>query len=287
MSVQTEDAGAVVWFRLEVIRAIGLATLTSFIIAAYWSSFASMAQMWDLSSYRHGFIIPVICLFMLWRQAPAFVIEPWQGSLVGIVALTLCVWVWMIARATFVQALEHVAITFMLSAAVCAVAGMAAYRVVAFPFLFFAFALPIGSSVVPTLMQVTADASVFGLHVFGVPVFRQGMLLTLPEGVFEVAEVCSGFGYLNAGLALGVLVAHEMFISWPRRAVYVSIVAAAFVLTNGLRAFIVMAVASATDMRVLAGKDHVIFGWALFLLVMIALYFVAERFSDRRPKHAA
>ena len=58
-------------------------------------------------------------------------------------------------------------------------------------------------------------------------------------------------------------------------------------LTNGLRAFIVMAVASATDMRVLAGKDHVIFGWALFLLVMIALYFVAERFSDRRPKHAA
>ncbi len=119
----------------------------------------------------------------------------------------------------------------------------------------------------------------------GIPVFRQGMLVTLPGGVFEVADVCSGFNYLNAGLALGVLVGHEIFVSSIRRAVYFAVVAASFIAINGLRAFIVMAVASATDMHLLGGKDHILFGWLLFVVAMIALYFVAERYSDRGSRH--
>jgi exosortase/archaeosortase family protein len=94
--------------------------------------------------------------------------------------------------------------------------------------------------------------------------------------------VCSGFNYLYSGLALAVLVAHVLFRSWPRRVVFVGVAALAFVACNGARAFIVMAVASASDMSWLVGDDHVIFGWAIFFLVMVGLYFFAERYSDRK-----
>jgi exosortase A len=269
------------WADPHTLRMVGLILLMCFVVLAYWSSFASMAQMWELSSYRHGYVIPIVSLYLLWRDRAAFVAERWQGSLIGVAALALCIWIWLIARATLVQAVEHIAIVAMLNAAVWAIAGLAAYRVVAFPLMFLAFALPIGNSIVPLLMEVTADVAASCLQALGIPVYRQGLLLTLPGGNFEVANVCSGFRYLNAGLALGVLVGHEVFVSWTRRAVYAVTVVVAFIVTNGLRAFLVMAIASATDMHLLTGADHIVFGWVLFLGVILALYFAAERFSDR------
>jgi exosortase A len=263
------------------LRMCGLAGILVLVVLAYWPSFVSMAQMWTLSSYRHGTIIPFISLLLLWQQRTALVDAPWKPSLLGAAILAATVWVWLVARATFVQAAEHVAVVAMLNAAVWAIAGSRVYASAAFPLGYLAAALPIGTSIVPALMEVTADVSVAALQFTGVPVLRQGMLMTLPGGVFEVADVCSGFRYLNTGIALGVLVAYVTFLSLARRAMFVAVVAVAFVITNGIRAYIVMAVASATNMRWLAGDDHIVFGWILFLIVMVGLYFLAERYSDR------
>jgi len=39
-------------------------------------------------------------------------------------------------------------------------------------------------------------------------------------------------------------------------------------------------VGTTSDMQFLVGKDHVFFGWVLFLLAMALMYWVAERYSD-------
>lgn len=267
--------------RRPELRIAGLIGVLTLVVVAYWPSFVSMADMWALSSYRHGSVIPFVCALLLWQKAPALARIEWAPSLLGVLLLGVAVWVWLVARATLVQAIEHVAVVVMLSAAVWAISGARVYRTVSFPLAYFAFALPLGSSVIPLLMEITADVSAAALNVSGIPVHRQGMLMTLPGGVFEVAVVCSGFRYLNTGIALGVLVAYLMFLSPARRLAFIAVVTVAFVVTNGVRAYIVMAVASATDMRWLAGQDHIVFGWVLFLAVMIALYFLAERYSDR------
>src|SRR5690606_24200406 len=46
----------------------------------------------------------------------------------------------------------------------------------------------------------------------------------------------------------------------------------------------VMYVASATDMRYLAGRDHVWFGWVLFGIVATILFLVGARWADA-PEH--
>jgi exosortase/archaeosortase family protein len=56
-----------------------------------------------------------------------------------------------------------------------------------------------------------------------------------------------------------------------RRAVFVGITAGVLVIANGVRAFIVMAVASATEMQVLGGGDRIVIGMFLFAVVFIAL----------------
>ena len=48
-----------------------------------------------------------------------------------------------------------------------------------------------------------------------------------------------------------------------------------------------MAVASATDMEVLGGRDHVLFGMVLFALVFIALIWFGEGYADTVDKEIA
>jgi EpsI family protein len=52
-----------------------------------------------------------------------------------------------------------------------------------------------------------------------------------------------------------------------------------------LRAFVIMYVASATGMRWLVGRDHVLFGWILFGAVIGALLWVGARFADAEVQH--
>ena len=97
-----------------------------------------------------------------------------------------------------------------------------------------------------------------------------------------MVEACSGLNYLNAGIALGVLIAHLMFRVLWKQLSYVLAVVCVFIAVNGIRAFVVMFVGSTSEMRLLVGRDHLFFGWVLFLLAMALMYWVAERYSDVR-----
>jgi EpsI family protein len=129
-------------------------------------------------------------------------------------------------------------------------------------------------------MRTTADVSVTLLRAVGVPVFREGQFVTLPGGQFEVADVCAGLHFVTSGTIVALLFAYLTYRSNLKRVAFIVAVAATMVLGNGVRAFVVMIVASATNMRVLAGRDHVFFGWLLFSLILFGLMWVGARFAD-------
>src|SRR5262249_30002061 len=78
-------------------RGTGLVALLAIVGIAYASSFDTLARMWELSSYRHGYIIPFVSVFLLYRDRAAFGAVQWRGSVVGLIALAMSVWVWSIA----------------------------------------------------------------------------------------------------------------------------------------------------------------------------------------------
>lgn len=210
-----------------------------------------------------------------------------RGSWFGAALLASLVALWVAAESTSVQQVEQLSVVLMVSTFVLTVLGWKDYQQVWFPLAFLLFAVPIGGSIVPHLMDATATIAVGTLQVFDVPAVREGMLITLPGGTFEVVEACSGLNYLNAGIALGVLVAHLMFrVVWKQLS-YVLAVICVFIVVNGLRAFVVMFVGSTSEMRLLVGRDHLFFGWVLFLLAMALMYWIAEKYSDARVGHSS
>jgi exosortase A len=261
-----------------------IAGVVTVVVALYADTFASMAAIWQSSGYHHGLIVPPISAYLLWRLRGSLAATEARPCAWAILPLIATVALWFVSRAVAVQVVEYFAAMLLIPLAVVAFLGWPLARKALFPLFFLLAAVPIGDGLIPQLMLVTADVSTALLRAAGVPVFREGQFLTLPGGSFEVASVCAGLAYLTAGTVIALLFSYLTYRSVLKRVLFVVSTMAVMIVTNGVRAFIVMYVASATDLRYLAGQDHILFGWILFALTLVALVAVGARFGDQDPR---
>jgi len=268
---------------IPVARMLLVVLLAVAVVLILRDSFSSMFSLWSLSSYQHAYIVPPMSLVLMWMARREFAAQPLVGSAVGLVLLAVLAVLWLGARASAVQAVEHIAIVGMIIAVVLAVVGWPAFRTIAFPVLFLLAAVPVGEELTPLLMEATADVSERLLGLLGVPALREGMFFALPGGNFEVAEICAGLRYLMAGTVTALLFAYLNFNRWGKRIAFTLLAAVSFVVANGLRAFITMLVASATNGRLLGGQDHIYFGMVLFAALLVALLWFGMKLADPAP----
>jgi len=241
---------------------------------------AVMVSLWQRSSHQHGWLVIPISAYLVWRLWPGLQNVGMRGEPWGVVAVAILVTIWLLSRLAGVQVIEHASVLALMPATIFAVAGRRfAYKLL-FPLSFLMCAVPIGDSLVPYLMSITADVSAAMLRLSGVPMLRDGPQITLPGGSFVVAKVCSGVRYLMSGMIIAILYSYLNFRSNVKRLTFLLFAGVLLVFANGLRAFLIMTIASASDMRYLVGADHIFFGWALFGIVMISIMSVAARYAD-------
>ncbi len=251
-----------------------------FVIVVFSVSYLSMWELWQTSDHRHGILVFPISIFLIWRarhHLAEIPLAPDARGLLLIVPLTIG---WLGARLTGIQALEHATVQLLITAAVVTLAGSRLALKLLFPLVFLVLATPLGESLVPYLMAITADLSAWLLKLSGIPLLRDGQYMTLPGGAFVVAEVCSGLRYLLSGIMVALLFGYLSYSSFRKRVILIAVTVVALVLANGVRAYIVMAVASMTEMRYLGGRDHVYFGWVLFGIIMMTIMWLAAKYAD-------
>ena len=255
------------------------------VISVYSQTFARIIDMWSIRDYQYGWLVYPISFYVLAKKRDALALTQWRTSVWGVLLVVSLVLVWIMARAVGIQVVEFASATLLIFAAFFALAGTDAIRTTAFPLLLLLAAVPMGGFLVEPLMKITAEIASSLLNVTGVPVLREGQFFVLPGGSFEVADVCSGLRYLLAGAMASLAYAYVTYSNNAKRMLFVGIGAIVIVFMNGVRAFIVMYVASATDMKVLGGQDHVMFGMVLFAMVFIVLIWAGEAYADRGSEH--
>lgn len=258
-----------------------LLLLLILLLAVYRETFASMVMKWGSdNSFSHGYLIVPISLWLVWNKRQALTAVPWRADWAGVAMLMLLGAAWFMAHATGILVGEQYAVVLMVSALVLAMLGRQATAVILFPLLFLLLAVPAGRGIVPWLMQNTADMAVAALRLSGVPVVRDGMILSIPGGNFEVARACSGLNYLVTGIALGALYAYLTYRSTRKRALFMLAALVMPIVLNGVRAYLIIAIAHLTDMRWGTGYEHIVFGRALFLVTLFVLFWVGLRWRD-------
>ena len=119
------------------------------------------------------------------------------------------------------------------------------------------------------------------LRLIDIPVFHNGFLIEIPNGLFEVAEACAGIRFLIANIVVAAVFAHLSYRSWWKWVLFMLLAVLVPVLANGLRAFGIILIAYLTDNEYAVGVDHLVYGWGFFTVVMLVLLFVGNLFADR------
>ena len=250
------------WRRFCASVMIGAVAL---LIGLYWDTVSSLSQVWwESDSYTYGFAVPVISLWLIWRQRDAFrsdLMAPSCWGLAGVMALVVG---WWLADLAAIQLAKQLCLALLVAAIMATTLGLQVTKSLAFPLGYLLLAVPVWSALIPVLQDYTAVAAVNMLRSIGVPVFKDGYFLSIPTGEFRVAEYCAGFRYLIVSLVISALYAYLYYRSVALRAAFVSTCVGASIVANWLRVVFIVWLGHVTEMRSPIVYHHHALGWVAF-----------------------
>ena len=244
----------------------------------FWDTAASAVDVWiNSKTYNHCFMVVPIVAYLLWDRRGHFSEVAPRPFWWGLLLLPVFGLAWLIAEMASVQEGRHIALAMMIEAVLLVVLGWRAFLAFLFPFLYLLFMVPSGEFLVPKLQDFTADFSVLMLRLVGIPTFRDGIFISIPNGHFEVAEACAGIRFLIASIAFGFLFANLVYRSTARRLLFIALSVVVPIIANGFRAFGIIILAHFSDNTIAVGADHLVYGWFFFALIMLLLIWIGGR----------
>jgi len=259
-----------------------LAALVAILCVVKFETLASMIDIWwHTTTYNHGFLVAPVSVYLVWRrrvEMAALTLAPALGALVPLAVFT---GIGFLGEVSGVNLLRHVGFVGALMALAPLALGWDFARRFRFPILFLAFMVPFGDFLIPTLQELTADVSVWMLQLSNVPVYREGLWIELPTGLWEVAEACAGIRFLIANIFVAFVFSYFSYDRAWKWGLFLFLSVAIPVFANCVRAYGIMMIAHMTDNALAAGVDHLVYGWVFFSFVMILMLWIGGKFADR------
>ena len=254
-------------------------------LIAYFSTFEQIVLTWfESTTFEHAVIIAPIAIWLIYRKRYAFGLARRRNIdvILGFAGLLAAVLLFVVGKLSLINALQQFALMSMPLFFVWGIFGFVTLRHLFFPLFFLILSVPFGEFMIPHLQEVTADLTVMMLKVVGVPVYREGWYLQIPEGLFHVAEACSGIRFLFSTITIGLLIAHLEIRSRIKQAVFLACVVVIPILANGMRAFIMVYIGHASNMKAAVGFDHLVYGWVFFFFVTALVLAFSRLFYDEK-----
>ena len=251
------------------------------ILLVHAETVASIVAIWMRSeTFAHGFVVVPIALWLAWRDRREIAQIPARPAwfALGIVAVAGVAWLAM--ALADVLGLRQFALLFMVQAAVVAVLGTRIAKAALLPLAFLVFAVPTGEFLLPTMIDWTADFTVWALQVSGVPVYREANHFVIPSGAWSVVEACSGLRYLIASLMIGVVYSAVSYRSRWRKLAFLAASIVVPLVANWLRAYLIVMIGHLSDNTLAVGVDHIVYGWVFFGIVMALLFWVGSFWAE-------
>ncbi|MBO6503777.1 MAG: EpsI family protein [Kordiimonadaceae bacterium] len=237
--------------------------------------------LWKVDAFAHGLLAPIVSASLIWSRRDALARLVPASSWLGVLIVFAASLLWVAGSLLDFALFQHVALVTAIQGVVIGSFGLKVYRQLLFPMLFLYFSVPFGSELVTPLQYLTANLVIGVLDFIGADYTAQGMLITLPSGLYEVAEACAGVKFLFTSIFTGVLLSHLLYASWKKR---FAVIAGSIVLpivANALRVLLIFLIAELSDQKLAKGFDHLVYGWVFLSIVLFTLISVAYRYSDR------
>ena len=260
------------------------------LFVAFWGGLAELVTRWDKQEeYGHGYFIPAITLWFLWKRKESLVASWGNGSASGLFLVLMGIAMLIVGEISAIYILIQYGFLIALIGLVLVSGGFSLAKVSFAPILFLAFAIPlpyfVDAQLSWKLQLLSSQIGVGILRLFGAPVFLEGNVIDLGLYKLQVVDACSGLRYLYPLLSIGALIGY-MYQGklWQKLLVFFSTIPIT-IFMNSLRIGIVGLLVNEWGNEMADGFLHYFEGWIIFmacLLILLAEIKLFERFGAKR-----
>ena len=275
---------------------LGLVVLAS--LLAFWGTLTTLIRFsLEYEHYSHIALIPFVSVGLLWMERKRiFATVQWSygmGSallLIGVILYGLARMLSSSLSPNDYLSLAILSLVMIWLGGFVLCYGREAFRAACFPLLFLLFVVPIPEWLLEKTIRVLQEGSAevtYGIFkLTGVPIYREGLLFSLPGLDIEIAKECSGIRSSLALLITSLLAGHFFLrAGWVKG----MLILAAFpiaLLKNGLRIAVISLLSIYVDPGFLTGPLHRS-GGILFFALSLGLLALVLRWMQRSEKALA
>jgi exosortase len=166
--------------------------------------------------------------------------------------------------------------------------GFSAFKRAVFPLCFLFWLVPIPQVLLDPIVRLLQEGSAVSADaifaIAGVPVAREGTIITIPGLVVEVARECSSIRSSLMLVVTTMVLAQMLLRSRWRKALVIAVAIPLSVVKNGLRIFVLGMLGTRVDPSYLTGRLHHEGGIIYFLIALGAIFlclWIARRGDEK------
>ena len=237
-----------------------------------------VANWWRDPNYSHGFLVPLISAYLIWRQRKELAETVKKPNYLGLAVVAAGLLVLVLGQLAHEFYLRRISLIPVMWGLVLLAWGWRVARRLIFAFAYLILMVPLPyllyDAVAFPLRLVAAKIAAWGIRLFGIPVFLEGNVIHLPNLVMNVVDACSGIRSLISLLAVGVILAYLILPNRWVKVLVVILVPPVAVLTNALRVTLAGVLSQWVGPETLEGVMHDFVGWLVFMAGFVLLLLI-------------
>jgi EpsI family protein len=264
--------------------------LLALVAAMFWWTGGWMISRFESAGgyYSHGWLVPFVVGFLLWRKREALAACPRRAYLPGLFLLVPALLAQLLATLLQVGFLSGLALLGVIAGLVLTLLGPKFLRLALFPIAFLAFMVPAPEMVIDMMsfqMKIlSAGVATNVADLFGLIAVREGSYIQIPNGTLVVDDICSGLKYLIALLAFGALYAHISSVkTWQKWVLFLLSIPISFLANVGRVSLMVIVGYHWGVPAVEKTYVHDLLGFVLFVVAFACLFVVESLMLTKLP----
>jgi len=259
-----------------LISASLLAALFASFILAYFPVWKELVLAWySNDQYSHGFLIVPLCIYIVWRKKEKLAEVQIRPSQWGLALAILSLLLYLFAHLAEITTVASFSMVLLLVGVIIYFHGIPMFKELLFPLFLLLFMIPIPAQIYAKLtipLQLfVSKSSVWIGAIMGLPIYREGNVIHLPNQTLQVVQACSGLRSVISLLLLSAVFGYFTLKSNILRAVLFICGIPAAILVNIIRVLLLVLAFHYFNYDLTSGTTHTVFGMLIFILALIFL----------------
>lgn len=253
-----------------------LAVSAGLLIYVFRQSLALMTQWWEAPEYSHGYMIPLVALFLLWQRLGELPGRTERGSWWGAAMLAAGLFAYLVGELSAIYTIIQYGFLLSLCGLTLAFFGTRSMNSLWVVFVYLIFMIPLPSflyfNLSSQLQLLSSEIGVAVIRLFGISVYLEGNVIDLGPMQLQVAEACSGMRYLFPLMSFGFLIAYlYRGPFWQRAVIFLSTVPIT-IFMNSFRIGLIGVTVDYWGKEMAEGFLHDFEGWVVFMGCLAILF---------------